>query len=175
MFSVRRRSHTREPAGGVYVSRRHHWRWPSTHEALGKEPITAGIRWPDNGRCKGWAQIQISTWKGRGYGKFWVILYQNSVIIVSKYSTKGISSNSYFIKLFHRFCGWARTVSLSKSTSFSVYNCLFVRLHREPAGRLSVTIWQIPEKKWTTVGAAQLRFITIEHLLSNNLTVVLRI
>ena len=44
VLSVRRSCHSRQPAGRVHVARRHHRRRPPPAEALGPQPITAGVR-----------------------------------------------------------------------------------------------------------------------------------
>lgn len=52
MFHVRGCRHTREPAGRVHVSCRHHRRRHTATEALGEEPIPAGLRRLDHGGSK---------------------------------------------------------------------------------------------------------------------------
>ena len=63
VLSVGRGSYSRQPAGRVHVASRHHRGRPAPHEALGPEPITAGLRWLHHGTLHtggGWCHNLIT-------------------------------------------------------------------------------------------------------------------
>lgn len=49
VLPVRRCGDPRQPAGWVGLTRGHHWRRFPSHEAVGKKPVAAGIRWSNHG------------------------------------------------------------------------------------------------------------------------------